>query len=38
MTTIETAAREPHAQAADAANIRKAVWAATVGTIIEWYD
>lgn len=38
MTTIETAAREPHAQAIDAANIRKAVWAATVGTIIEWYD
>ena len=38
MTTIETAAHEPHSPAIDAANIRTAVWAATVGTIIEWYD
>ena len=39
MQTIESAAI--HARDAltiEAANIRTAVWAATVGTIIEWYD
>jgi len=39
MQTIQPAAiQERDATAIDAANIRKAVWAATVGTIIEWYD
>ena len=39
MTTIEPAAiHGGDAPAIDVANIRKAVWAATVGTIIEWYD
>lgn len=39
MQTVQTAAiHEDDAPAIDAANVRKAVWAATVGTIIEWYD